>query len=107
VKPWFAGRTEFSPEVRDFADHGYALVGGRLDYINGQRVAALVYKHGAHFIDVFMWPNAGPEADPHYSTSGGYQLASWVNDGIEGRCISDIGPAEMKIFASLLYGKEG
>jgi anti-sigma factor RsiW len=59
VKPWFAGRVAESPLVRDFAEQGFALAGGRLDYVGDQRVAVLVYRHGQHVIDVFVAPRAG------------------------------------------------
>ena len=67
VKPWFAGRTDVSPVVVDFADQGYRLVGGRTDAIDGQRAAVVVYQHGAHFINVFSWksPGGAPAADSH------------------------------------------
>ena len=101
VKPWFAGRAEFAPQVRDFATQGYTLVGGRLDYVNGRRVAALVYRYNKHLIDLMMWPATGPDSAPQFFASEGFRMASWVGGGLEARAISDIGPDEMKAFAGL------
>ena len=101
VKPWFAGRAEFSPQVRDFGPQGFALAGGRLDYVAGQRVAALVYRHDKHVIDLLMWPTAKPDASPEFSMREGFHLASWISGGLEAQAISDMGADEMKAFAGL------
>jgi anti-sigma factor RsiW len=58
VKPWLSAKLPFSPPVPELADHGDALLGGRLDYVGRTRVAALVYRHDSHSIDVFVWPAA-------------------------------------------------
>jgi len=76
VKPWFAGHADVSPVVADFEPQGYRLVGGRVDYLEHQRSAVVVYQHGAHVINVFSWGGQG-RALPADVTRSGYHLAFW------------------------------
>jgi anti-sigma factor RsiW len=101
VKPWFAGRTDVSPEVADFASQGYRLLGGRVEVLDHQRAAVLVYQHGAHFINVYTWAvRAG--AVPHNSMRRGYRMVFW-KEGDLGYCaVSDAGWMELKGLAALL-----
>ena len=55
VKPWFAGHADVSPPAEDFKAEGFTLVGGRADYVHGSRAAVVVYRHGAHVINLFAW----------------------------------------------------
>src|SRR6266478_6036302 len=76
VKPWFAGHTDVSPVVADFATRGYKLIGGRVDYLNHQRAAVVVYEHGRHVINVFSWADSR-RALPKRATVDGYHLIFW------------------------------
>jgi len=95
VKPWFAGKIAFSPDVRDCAADGFPLVGGRLEYIDNQPVAALVYRHDKHVINVFVWPIRGKEPQGAQSINGYCEL-TWQSDGLTYCAISDASDATLQ-----------
>jgi anti-sigma factor RsiW len=99
VKPWFDGRLDFAPPVRDLADQGFPLVGGRLDYLNNRNVAALVYHRQKHLINVFVWPEA--VQFPHDQTIQGYNLIFWKHDGMSLCAVSDLNMTELRQFTQL------
>lgn len=101
VKPWFNGKLNFSPKVQDFADQGYPLVGGRLDYMDNQTVSVLIYKRRQHIINVFIHPSSG-EMKPVASEKRGYNLVHWASGGMEYWSISDLNASELQGFAVLL-----
>lgn len=95
VKPWFDGRLAFSPPVRDFADHGFPLLGGRLDVIRGRTVAALVYGRRKHVINVFIWPSSERESQLISGAKLGYNWVHWGEEGMEISAISDVNSADL------------
>jgi len=104
VKPWFNGRLDFSPDVRDFAAQGFPLVGGRLDYLDGRAVAALVYRRDKHPINVFVWPLAAETTPPPPASQArrGYTVVMREQGGLRYCLVSDVNPKELEEFADLL-----
>ena len=103
VKPWFNGKLDFSPPVSDFAGRGYPLLGGRLDYVAGRPVAALIYQRRQHLINVFLWPTAdGATGERAPITRQGYHLLHWNASDYEYWVVSDLGLQELEQFAALL-----
>ena len=106
VKPWFNGKLDFSPPVTDFAKDGFPLVGGRLDYIDGRPVAALVYQHGKHVINVFMWPTTGDATSAErIETEHGYNVEQLAVAGMNCWMVSDLNQQELDKFAELIRAK--
>lgn len=103
VKPWFDGRIDFAPPVRDFAAEGFPLKGGRLDYLDGRPVAALVYQRDKHIIDLYVWPASGA-APAHLASDAaiqGYNVAHWTADGMNFWAVSDVERAQLDDFVAL------
>jgi len=102
VKPWFNGKLDFSPPVQDFSASGYPLLGGRLEYLNGRPVAALVYGRRQHLINVFLWPAAGPVGGGEPQVRQGYHLLHWTTPEYVYWVASDLGLSELTNFVGLL-----
>ncbi|MGH7593963.1 MAG: anti-sigma factor family protein [Gemmatimonadales bacterium] len=103
VKPWFDGKLDYSPPVPDFAGRGYPLIGGRLDYVGGRPVAALVYGRRQHMINVFVWPVERARADgSSASTRQGYHMLHWSTPEYSYWVVSDLGVTELTEFSRLL-----
>ena len=106
VKPWFNGKVDFAPPVVDLADQGFALAGGRLDYADGREVAALVYRHQAHVINVFVMPaRQRPLAWLAHARPTRYSIAHWSRGGLECWAVSDVEPAVLERFRSAFYAR--
>jgi len=101
VKPWFAGRVEVSPPTPDFADLGFVLTGGRVDRVAGTKAAVVVYRHGRHAIDLFVWPDRG-SALPGNATRHGYHSIFWKSGDLDFAAVSDTERRELEKFVALV-----
>ena len=106
VKPWFAGKLNFSPPVEDLANQGFPLVGGRLDYVDNRPVAALVYQRQKHFINLFIWPSGSDsEVATKTVTRQGYNLFYWTKSGMTYWAVSDLNSNELREFVQLVQNQ--
>jgi anti-sigma factor RsiW len=99
VKPWLSSQLPFSPPVPELADHGDALLGARVDYLGSTRVAALLYQHGHHQINVYVWPrNALSMAAPDGAATDGYHLMSAQSGAFTAVMVSDLSAEDLSAF---------
>ena len=103
VKPSFSGRIDYSPEVKDLSNEGYALVGGRLDYLDRKPVAAIIYQRRKHSINLFIWPSDdGAGAGAVETSLRGYNLIRWTQAGMSYSAVSDLNLTELRGFQRAL-----
>ncbi len=98
VKPWFNGKLDFSPAVKDL--DGFPLLGGRLEYFDGRPAAALIYGRRKHIINLFTWPSPAP-TPAAADTRNGYHLETWFANGMTFWAVSDLNQSELRQFVSL------
>ena len=103
VKPWFDGKIDFAPEVRDLSGDGFPLIGGRLDYLGGKTVVALVYQRNKHPINVFiMTATTDRNTSSSAVTRRGYNVLSWTHNEMNYWAVSDLNETELRRLTELL-----
>lgn len=99
VKPWFDGKIDFAPPVKDLRETGFPLLGGRMDFIEGRAVAALVYGRQKHFLNLFVWPSgSATAADLRATQRNGYNVLRWSDGKMNFGLVSDLNEGEMREF---------
>jgi anti-sigma factor RsiW len=94
----------FSPQVDSLAALGFSLGGGRLDYLAGRSVAALVYQRQQHTIHIFEWPASDSrEALTDTRALRGFQVRHWTRDGMAFWAVSDLNDIELDQFTQALH----
>ena len=98
VKPWFNGRLDVAPPVVDLTAQGFMLIGGRLDYVDGRAVAAIVYQRRNHVINLFVAQGAGSERGAKAETVQGFNIRFWSEQGLNFWAVSDLNTEDLQDF---------
>ena len=96
VKPFLSSRLGYSPPVRELELPGSVFLGGRVDYLDGRPVAALVYRQDQHIVNSFVWPDAGGDSKPQFTSERGFLIAHWSQGGMRHCVISDVNREEFQ-----------
>jgi len=102
VKPWFAGKLDYSPQVVDLTPSGYPLIGGRLDVLDHRNVAAIIYQRRKHYINLFIWPSDKESLHGSLYHQNGYHALGWTKSGVNYLAVSELGEKELKDFVEMI-----
>jgi anti-sigma factor RsiW len=105
VKPWLARKVPQSPDVVDLAANGFPLIGGRVDVIDGNPIATIVYGRAKHLVSLMTF--AKPIKLPAASTVAGFHMRSWSQGDLTYVAVSDIPESELASFETDLRGSGG
>ena len=104
VQSWFRSRLDFVPPACDLAAAGFALAGGRLDFMHDRAVAALVYRHDEHVIEIYAWPGQTQE---HPFARSGLYLIPWNKGNLMFWAISNLNEDELGRFVQAFQAATG
>jgi anti-sigma factor RsiW len=106
VKPWLSARLDLSPVVKELAPEGYPLAGGRLDYVDGHRAAAIVYRRDKHVINLFAFVSHDrSDAAPRQESLDGFNIVRWRMGGLTYVAVSDVEAAQLMAFVRLVESR--
>jgi len=106
VKPWLSSKLDFSPPVNELHLPDCEFLGGRVDYLDGRPVAALVYRKGRHIVNAFVWPGTARDSKADFSTERGFQTARWSQGAMTHWVVSDVNREEFDAIVRAIQSAE-
>jgi len=106
VKPWLSSKLDFSPPVNELHLPDCEFLGGRVDYLDGRPVAALVYRKGRHIVNAFVWPSTAKDSKADFSTERGFQTARWSQGAMTHWVVSDVNREEFDAIVRAIQSAE-
>ncbi len=116
VKPWFAGRLDFTPRLGFLGDDEFPLEGGTVVFLQDHRAAGFLFKRRLHKISLFVLP-AGDESwskanevslgrvRAQAASSRGFSLLRWRDGELAYVLVSDLNPTELALLGKKIVGQ--
>jgi anti-sigma factor RsiW len=98
VRPWLGNRLGAAPPVPDLTAQGFSLVGGRIDYVLGKPVAAIVYRRNDQLINLFVAQGAQAEHSARVATMQGVNVDLWSEKGLNLCAVGEVSGEELEDF---------
>jgi anti-sigma factor RsiW len=97
VKPWFEGKIPFTFNLPELQNSDFALVGGRIAYLDQTAGAHLIYHLRKHQISVFIFPDKAVSSQLSVGTreENTFAVESWTQGELRYLVIGDVGPDDM------------
>jgi anti-sigma factor RsiW len=106
VKPWFQGKIPFSFALPELQNSEFALLGGRLTYMEQTPGAHLIYEVRKHRISVLIFPEASLHgklsASSPVERELSFNVETWSQDGLRYFVIGDAAAVEIDNLSKLL-----
>jgi anti-sigma factor RsiW len=103
VKPWFAGKLDFSPPVLSRVGDKCTLIGGRLDYVAHKDTAAMAYQCDRHVVNLYVQTTDQADARPDSNSHQGYQVVRWRQNHLAYFAVSDMTAPALERFAQVVF----
>lgn len=106
VKPWFEGKLPFAVNLPDLTNTPFALLGGRVAYLDQAPGAGLLFQYRKHRLSVFVfqdraeWKGLGSQNKPEQRAS--FWFETWSAHGLRYFVIGDTSAQNVQQLSNLM-----